>query len=68
MIVAEREPVVVTKYAINPNLDRFGEAMPDGRLTEPSGGTIYRLREAILQSKKLGRPLTDEEMEEFKVF
>ena len=41
--------------------------MPDGRLTAPSNGKIYRLREAILLSKRLGRPLTDEEMKEFEV-
>ena len=44
---------------------RFGEAMPDSRLTEPSDGKVFRLREAIILSKKLGRPLTKEEMEEF---
>ena len=41
--------------------------MQDGRLTEPSDGKIYKLREAILASKKLGRPLTKEEMEKFEV-
>lgn len=49
------------------NFDRFGEAMPDGRLTEPSNGKVYRLREAILLSKQLGRPLTASEMKEFEV-
>lgn len=44
---------------------RFGEDMPDSRLTEPSDGKVFRLREAIILSKKLGRPLTKEEMEEF---
>ena len=39
--------------------------MPDGRLTEPSDDKIYRLREAIALSKRLGRPLTDEELKEF---
>ena len=38
------------------------DSLSDGRLTEPSDGKKYRLREAILYSKKLGRPLTDEEM------
>ena len=46
---------------------RFGEAMPDGRLTEPSDGKEYRLREAILLSKRLGRPLTDNEMKQFEI-
>ena len=46
---------------------RFGDAMPDGRLTEPSDGKEYRLREAILLSKRLGRPLTDNEMKQFEI-
>jgi len=49
------------------NFDHFGESMPDSRLTEPSNGKIYRLREAILLSKQLGRPLTADEMEQFEV-
>ena len=47
-------------------IDKFGEAMTDGRLTEPSERKVYRLREAILQSKKLGRPLTESEMKQFE--
>ena len=47
--------------------DRFGEVMLDGRLTAPSNGKTFRLREAILLSKQLRRPLSQEEMEEFEV-
>lgn len=47
--------------------ENFGEEMSDGRLTEPSNGRIYRLREAIMESKRLGRPLTASEMESFVV-
>lgn len=47
--------------------DRFGEAMPDGRLTVPSNGKEYRLRDAILLSEQLGRPLTQEEMKRFEI-
>ena len=61
MIVAERKAKVVIGQ-----MDRFGEAMPDGRLTAPSENKVYRLREAILQSKKLGRPLTESEMKQFE--
>lgn len=62
MIVAERkEKTILDKF------DRFGEAMPDGRLTAPSNGKTFRLREAILLSKKLGRPLSAEEMKKFEV-
>jgi hypothetical protein len=62
MIVAERKVTSVSdKY------DDFGKAMPDGRLTEPSNNSVYRLREAILFSKQLGRTLTPEEMKQFEV-
>lgn len=62
MIVAERKnSTVLDKF------DRFGEMMTDGRLTMPSDGKIYRLREAILLSKKLGRPLSEEEMKQFEL-
>lgn len=62
MIVAERKPQIVRD-----RLDCFGEAMPDGRLTAPSGGKVYRLREAILQTQRLGRPLTEDEMKKYEV-
>ena len=62
MIVAERKSKVILD-----NFDRFGEEMTDGRLTEPSDGKVYRLREAILLSKRLGRPLSEEEMKQFEV-
>lgn len=62
MIVAERKNKVVLD-----NFDRFGEAMSDGRLTESSDEKVYRLREAILLSKQLRRPLTQEEMKKFEV-
>lgn len=62
MIVAERKSkTVIDKF------DRFGEEMPDGRLTAPSNGKVYRLREAILLSKQLGRPLSEEEMKRFEI-
>lgn len=62
MIVAERkEKAVIDKF------DKFGEDMSDGRLTKPSNGKVYRLREAILLSKQLGRTLTEEEMKKFEV-
>lgn len=62
MIVAERKKnFVLEKY------DHFGEEMSDGRLTAPSDGKIYRLREAILLSKRLGRPLSEEEMKQFEI-
>ena len=62
MIVAERDDKVKMI-----DFDSFGDEMQDGRLTESSDGKKYRLREAILYSKRLGRPLTDEEMSQFEV-
>ena len=62
MIVAEKRNMKTESRA-----DEFGTVMPDGRLTEISSGKIYRLREAILESKRLGRPLTDDEMKKYEV-
>ncbi len=62
MIVAERK-----KKTIMDKFDKFGEKMPDGRLTAPSDGKVYRLREAILLSKQLGRTLSQEEMKGFEI-
>ena len=62
MITAERK----AKVQID-QFDRFGENMPDGRMTAPSGGKTYRLREAILMSRRLGRPLTENEMKEYEI-
>ena len=45
----------------------FGDEFPDGRLCAEPSGKLYRLREAIAMSERLGRPLTDEEYEEFRI-
>ena len=39
----------------------------DGRLTEPSDGKRYEWRKMIEKVKRIGRPLTDEESEEFRI-
>ena len=62
VIIAERKQ----KNNSDP-FDQFGEAMIDGRLTQPSNGKEYRLREAILLSKELGRALTEEEMVKYEI-
>lgn len=62
MIVAERKVTRITD-----EYDSFGEMMPDGRLTAPSHNKTYRLREAIILSKQLGRTLTQEEMSKFEI-
>ena len=71
MIVSERKAVVCTDYMIaTKEIDmgmKFGEMMSDGRLTEPSDYKKYKLREAILYSKRLGRPLNKDEMLLFEV-
>ena len=50
MIVAERK-----QKTIMDKFEKFGEAMSDGRLTAPSDGKVYRLREAILLSTFVSR-------------
>ena len=62
MIATRRKDKIVTD-----NFERFGEAMPDGRLTSLSDRKVYRLRKAILFSQQLGRPLSPEEMKQFEV-
>lgn len=61
-MIAQKKPKVVLD-----DFTRFGEAMPDGRLTVPSDGKTYRMRDAIRLSKKLGRPLTEDEMKKFEI-
>ena len=74
MIVAERQPRVMPRFSgalFNKTPARESREldwdMADGRLTEPSDGKIYRLREAIDEVKRLGRTLTDDEMKCFEV-
>lgn len=50
----------------NIRYEEFGDEIPDSRLTVPVT-KLYRMREAILLTRRLGRPLTDEEMAEFFV-
>lgn len=47
--------------------EKFGEVMQDGRLTASSDIKKYRLRDAILLSNQLGRPLSQEEMNQFEI-
>lgn len=49
------------------NYESFGDKMTDGRLTDLSDSRVFRLREAIIESKRLGRPLSEKEMETFVV-
>lgn len=41
--------------------------IPDGRLTSDSSDTRYRFLDMVKYREKLGRELTPEEMEEFKI-
>lgn len=61
MIIIEKKNSSSDKYA------DFDAPFEDGRMTEISDGKIYRLREAILLSKRLGRPLTSKEMQSFEI-
>ena len=62
MIIAERKSTSTVYH-----MDHFGEIMPDGRLTAPSDQKVYRLKEAIAHSKKIGRPLTEDKMKQYEV-
>ena len=48
-------------------LDDIADYAKDGRLTEPSDGKRYEWREMIELVKQLGRPLTDNEAEQFRI-
>lgn len=40
----------------------------DGRLTEPSDGMVFEYREMLKVVKEIGRPLTKQEAEQYKIF
>ena len=44
----------------------FEKNLTDGRLVEPSE-KLYRLREVVLQMRRLGRMLTTEELKEYEL-
>lgn len=59
MLATQRKPVDVTH-----DISYYAK---DSRLTEPSDGKRYEWRKMIERSKELGRPLTEEEAEAFRV-
>ncbi len=46
------------------DLEQYSE---DGRLTEPSNGKIFEYRKMLGTVRRLGRPLTEEEAETFRI-
>lgn len=50
----------------NNNIEDFEKDLTDGRLVEPSE-KLYRLREVVLQMRRLGRMLTTEELKEYEL-
>lgn len=62
MIVVEKN-----KNKFKTDYNSFGDMMRDGRMTEKSNGKVYRLREAIMYSKMIGRELTDDEIMKFEL-
>lgn len=48
-------------------LEDIADYAKDGRLTEPSDGKRYEWRKMIEAVKSLGRPLTDEEAEQYRI-
>ncbi len=59
MLMMQRKPVDVTQ-----DIAYYAK---DGRLTGEPDGKRYKWREMIERFKLLGRPLTEEEAEEFRV-
>lgn len=53
-----------TNYGKVIDLESFAK---DSRLTEPSDGKIFDYRKMLELVKKLGRPLTDKEAEQFRI-
>lgn len=53
-----------TNYGRIIDLEQYAK---DTRLTEPSDGKIFDYRKMRSLVEKLGRPLTDEESEEFRL-
>lgn len=64
MIVMERKNINILNNLTDYN--KFGTEMQDGCMIDVSDGKIYRLREAIMLTKVLGRELTKEEMSKFE--
>lgn len=48
-------------------LEDIADYAKDSRLTEPSDGKRYEWRKMIDAVKTLGRPLTDEEAEQYRI-
>ncbi len=46
------------------NIEKYAN---DGRLTEPSDGKRYNWRKIISRVEKLGRPLTQREVEDYRL-
>lgn len=57
----------IIKVRKNNERDSFDNVFSDGRLCVEPSGKLYRLREAIALSEKLGRPLTEKEYEQFRI-
>ena len=52
------------RYGKVVNIEKYAN---DGRLTEPSDGKRYNWRKMISRVEKLGRPLTQSEVEDYKL-
>lgn len=47
--------------------DDINYLIKDGRLTEPSDGKRYEWRKLIEEVERIGRPLTEQEMEQYRI-
>lgn len=49
------------------NVTRFERNISDSRLTEPSDGKVYDYRRMAKKVEQLGRPLTQNEAEKYRI-
>lgn len=54
----------VNKYGHITNIDQYAK---DSRLTESSNGKIYDYKRMLEVVRQLGRPLTEEEAEKYRI-
>lgn len=59
MLAVERKRNILT--------EDIADYAKDGRLSEPSDGKRYEWRKLIETVERIGRPLTEQEMEQYRI-
>lgn len=59
MLAVERKQNILT--------EDIADYAKDGRLSEPSDGKRYEWRKLIETVERIGRPLTEQEMEQYRI-